>query len=420
MSVAAAGVGQPPAASLEKRGQMLVLGRALHPPWTEGTRVINRNFARVAHSQRAVRVVSVTDSAVQPLAADTLADDLPVEHVFTDAGYSLRGIQLAVPRVVRHLARSGTSDIEVAHVFGLPLSLAPWLHHRGIRVVAHVMAVSQRPRDRLIVRASTMLFKRWIDAFAVSSAALVPSVSACGVPAARLIVVPPAIDTAVFCRGERETAKGRMGIDPSELLVIYLGRLSARRFPAEVVAQALAHAAVGAPRPVRFVALSPERTFDGSENTAQYLLECSRLAEMKLRGLPGVAIDIRLGSLDESAKVNVFQAADAVLLPFTAPEAVEPPLTLIEAMACEATVLVTPAANRSGLIRSDHNGFVAETPVELAQQLAAVLHAPDGFAELGRNARLSALERHSFAAVAAATSPVWARTARLHARDAHS
>ena len=53
---AAADVGSPETRAVP--GVALVVGRALHAPWNEGTRVINRNFARAADSQRQVRVVS--------------------------------------------------------------------------------------------------------------------------------------------------------------------------------------------------------------------------------------------------------------------------------------------------------------------------------------------------------------------------
>lgn len=406
MSLAAASTGQPPIPPTY-RTPALIVGRALHAPWTEGTRVINRNFARAASSRRSVRVLSVTDERLRELTSRESDDEFNVEHVFTRSGYGARGMQLAVPRIVRRLAASNVSHAGVAHLFGVPLSLAPWLRRRGVRVVVHVMAISLRRRDRLLVRASMTMFRPWVDVFALSSSALVSPIAAIGIHASKLLVVPPAIDTQVFQPADGLAARRDLGLDPDESLVLYLGRLSPQRFPAEMIAAALTQAASRSAAPIRLLALSPDRTFDGSENTAQYLLECTRLAERRLQNLPNVAVDVRLGSLDQKTKIALLRASDAVIFPFAATEAVEPPITLIEAMACGANVVATPAANRSGLIRSGCDGYVCESPAEFSGCLSHVLALPHGTTSLGLKARRTALERHSFAAVAEATARVW-------------
>ncbi|MDQ6673871.1 MAG: glycosyltransferase family 4 protein [Chloroflexota bacterium] len=406
MSLAAACIVEPHLQA-EYANPALVLGRALHAPWNEGTRVINRNFARVASSQRSTRVLSVTDQRFRSVASRTPPEAFCVEHVFTPYGYGWRGMQMAVPHIMRRLGASDLRASGVAHLFGVPLSLAPWLRSRGIRVVVHVMAVSLRRRDRLLVRLAMDVFRPWIDAFAVSSEALVSRFVASGIPASKLLVMPHAIDMQAFLPGDGRSARQYLGVDPGESLVVYLGRLSPRRFPANMIASALSQAASQGARPIRLLALSPDRTFDGSENTAEYLLECSRVAERLLRDVAGVAVDVRLGSLAEPSKIALFRASDAVLLPFAATEAVEPPLTLIEAMACGANVVATPAANRSGLIRSGYNGFIGDTPAQFSARLADALALPRGTSRLGNNARRSVLDRHSFAAVGDATAGVW-------------
>ena len=49
-----------PSAGADPQSTALILGRALHAPWNEGTRVINRNFAQAARTLRPVRVMSLT------------------------------------------------------------------------------------------------------------------------------------------------------------------------------------------------------------------------------------------------------------------------------------------------------------------------------------------------------------------------
>jgi glycosyltransferase involved in cell wall biosynthesis len=411
LSQAVAWPSQPPQVSSESRTTTtttaLVVGRAFHSPWTEGTRVINRNFARAVSQLRPVRVLSVTHDEVRELTRAGAAEAFPVQHIFTQGGYGLIGIQRAVPHLLSALSGLTTVRVGVAHLFGVPVSIAPWLRQRGVRVVVHVMAVSLRRRDRLVVRASQVLFKPWVDAFAVTSDVLIPQLAGSRIPSASIFVVPPAIDTQLFQPADRRPAKRLLGLDPDEPLVLYLGRVSPRRFPAETVAVALTEAARSRPGQVRFLALSPDHTFDGSENSAAYVRWCSQQARQALSSVRGVAVDVRLGSLEEPSKVAFLQAADAVLFPFSAPEAVEPPLSLIEAMACGATVIATPAANRSGLITSGHNGLICEALPALGAQLGEVLVRPEWSARLGQHARATALERHSFAMLGRAAAQVW-------------
>lgn len=407
MSQVAAWLDQPPHDAAADHRSALIIGRAFHSPWTEGTRVINRNFARVASQRRPICVLSITHDRLRELTQTDASEAFPVEHIFTPSGYGAIGSLRAVPLIIHRLNGTHERHAGVAHLFGVPLSIAPWLRQRGIRVISHVMAVSLRGKDRLLVRASVALFKPWINAFAATSEVLLPHVTARGIPDDKLFVIPPAIDTSVFRPLEKRLAKSILQLDPDEPLLLYLGRVSPRRFPAEKVAAALSAAASSYAKPVRFIALSPDRTFDGSENSTAYLRECSLAAERALTRLPGVRAEVRLASVDEKTKVTFLQAADAVLFPFEAPEVVEPPLTLIEAMACGATIIATPAANRSALIVSGHNGYICADQQQFAARLAQVLTCLGGNSVLPENARSSALQRHSFAAVGAATAQVW-------------
>jgi glycosyltransferase involved in cell wall biosynthesis len=278
------------------------------------------------------------------------------------------------------------------------------------------MGRSIRPQDRALVWASMRLLDRWVDAYAVSSETLVPTLLGYGIRRSKLMVLPPAVDTALFQPGDRLAARRRLAIDPSEALVIYLGRPSPRRFPAGAVGAAVAAAAARTARRVRFIALTPGSTFDGSENSAARLLAYRRAATRQLRAVPGLVAEVRQTDLTDADKVAWLRAADAVLLPFSAPEAVEPPLSLLEAMACGALPVVTPAANRSGLIRSGDNGLVYEAPAQLAAVLSDLLERGDG-AVLGERARHAVLERHSPAAVAAAANALWARVEHTPGRS---
>jgi glycosyltransferase involved in cell wall biosynthesis len=388
----------------------LILGRALHAPWNEGTRVICRNFGQVAGSVRPVRVVSLTQTRFRNNSS-TEASPVPIEHVYSQRGYGINGVYMGLPLVMRRLAASvAAGEVGVAHLFSLPLSLAPWLHSNGARVINHVMVRPLHVRDRVLVRASVRVWGRSVDAFAVTSQTLVPMLSGWGVPASNLFVLPAAVDAEAFRPGDRLAARVHMGLKPERKLVVYLGRLSPRRFPSRVVREALQQAALATPsRQVHFVALTPGQTFDGSANSSRYLAECARIVEEELRDIPGVTVDVVLHDLDDAAKLGWLRAADAVLLPFMSPEAVEPPITLLEAMACGAMIISSPAANRSGLIQPGVTGQVYRSPAELAIMLSKTIDDAGGAQAIRAAARQAVLARHGFAAVAAATTELWQR-----------
>ena len=397
-----------PEAGRQSQSSALVLGRALHQPWNEGTRVICRNFGQVAGLLRPVRVVSLTqrrfreDASAQPEA-------VPIEHVYSRGGYGLDGVYMGLPLVMRRLASALVpGNVSTVHLFSLPLSLAPWLRGRGTRVVNHVMVRPLHLRDRALVRGSISLWGEWIDAFAVTSQTLVPLLAGWGVPLSKLIVLPSAIDGSRFRPGDKGAAREQLGLSAERKLVVYIGRLSPRRFPSRLVREALQQAALATPsRQVHFVALTPGQTYDGSANSARYLQECASIVQEELRDIPGVTVHVALHNLDDAEKTNWLRAADVVLLPFVSPEAVEPPITLLEAMASGAMIISSKAANRSGLIRSGVTGQVYQSSDELAVMLSAALSNGDGAYGMREAARKAVLAHHSFDAVAAATADLW-------------
>jgi glycosyltransferase involved in cell wall biosynthesis len=380
----------------------LILGRALHQPWNEGTRVINRNFARATALRGPARVISVTHAQFRD-ETRTPVPLLSIEHVYTRSGYGLVGIYLALPQLLRHLGREQAS---VAHLFGMPLALAPRLRQLGMRVVVHVMTSSFGARSRLLNGASWILFDRWVDAYALTSDALKGPLLKRGLHASKMTVIPPAIDTEVYRPGVKTAARQSLGLDPDEPLVVYLGRLSPNRFPAADVGKGLRAAGAHLNRSVRFVGLSPGHTYDGSENTSSYLLACSRAAAAALRQVDGAETEIRFGDLSEEEKINWLQAADVILLPFSQAESVEPPLTLLEALACGATILVSKAANHSGVVRDGVNGFVYEQ-ADFGHRLTSVLSSLSTERDMPERARASVLTHFSYAATAEATDQLW-------------
>jgi glycosyltransferase involved in cell wall biosynthesis len=147
--------------------------------------------------------------------------------------------------------------------------------------------------------------------------------------------------------------------------------------------------------------------------THPYNLAWSESVRATLEGISNVTVEVNLRDLANPEKIACFRAADVVLVPFAGPVAVEPPLTLVEAMACGAVPFVSPQANRSGLVEDGHNGVEFSSAGELALNLERVFRDSkvDSNAALGERARESAVRAHGFAAASRAVSDLWSALA---------
>lgn len=394
---------------------ILFLARALHAPWNEGTRVIARDLARVAASLRPLRALSLTQEHYlgQPGA------DIPVEHVVTRLPYGARGDYAALRQITCAVDRLiGAQPAGVAHLVGMPLALAPWLRRRGLATVAHITLARQAyrgPVERLRAAIGWRCFDRWVDAYACTSEAVRAALARQGYPQAKLKVVPPPIDVGRFHRVERTAARRALGLSEDGFLVAYIGTVSPLRFPAEQVLRALRLAAEQI-RDLRLAIFAPV-------GTHPYNLAWAAGHVRRAAALSTLPVSIEPRDLDEEQKIALYCAADVVLLPFSAPVAVEPPLTLLEAMACQATVAVAPAANCSKIVADRWNGIAYSSPDDLARRLVELQSMREpGRRALGAAARASVVEHYSFASVARELSGLWAElgTSRSAGQRVHA
>jgi glycosyltransferase involved in cell wall biosynthesis len=387
------------------RQGILVLGRAMHPPWNEGTRMIARGLAETAGELRSTRVISLTHPS---FAADATADP-PIEHVAARGGYGPVSDWLALPGIASRGRRiAAGADVGVAHLVGLPLALAPVLRARGPRIVAHVTLaehVYANRVERFRAAAAWRVFDPWIDAYAATSPSVRDALAEQGVNERKLHLVPPPLALGTFRQVDRSAARAALGIAPESFAVIYMGTVSPLRFPAEMIIRALDQAAPRTPG-LRLDVFAPVRTHEYNLDFASGHLASAARGSVS-------PVHIHLEDLADARKAEVFSAADLVILPFAAAVAVEPPLTLLEAMACEAVVAVSPAANRSGLVRPGATGLAFADADSLAACIveAAATGEPERRA-LGARARAEVTAKHGRESVGRSLNRVWEAVSR--------
>lgn len=391
---------QLPRRRMETYGTALVLGRGVHAPWNEGRRLITRQFAQVVGHVRPVRTLSLTNETFR----DAITTDDSISHIYSRMGYSALGDYAALPAIIRAVGNIlEREQVEVAHLIGVPLMIAPWLRQQGVRVVSHVSLtrqVYQNTVERLRANLGWRAFDPWIDAYACNGSQVRADLLNQGHERHKLHLVPPMIDSQLFQPMSQQTAREALRLPDDAFVVSYVGTVSPLRFPASEIIRALQLAAPAIPN-LRLEVMVPVATH------AYNLAWANNNVDQAARG-SAVPISIHLRDLTEAEKVLVYNAADVVLLPFGAPVAVEPPLTLLEAMSCARPVAAAPYANRSGIVANRSNGLSYESAEQLAAQLVWLAQqSPAQRAELAARARADVISQHSFAAVAAATQQMW-------------
>lgn len=378
----------------------LVLGRAIHSPWNEGARVIARDLARVVQLRRPVTTISLTSGTY----SERQDERLPVEHVAAWGPYGIVRDYVGLGGIVRRVGRRVARErVAVTHMIGLPLLLAPLLRLRGSRVIAHVVLTRQMYMGRvehLRAALAWRVFDRWIDMYACTSPQIHQDLLRQGYDPAKLRTIPPPLDVDLFQPQDRASARRQLGMDADAFTVVYVGTVSPLRFPAPDLMRGLSLAAANVPN-LRMEIFAPVATHAYNKQWAEE--NVGRAA-----GEVEVPVRIQLKDLTEQEKALVYSAADVVILPFTAPVAVEPPLTLLEAMACHAVVVVAPFANRSDIVHDGDNGMLYATPEAFAACLErASTLGPLGRAALGERARQTVVEANSFEAIAHEIEQAW-------------
>ena len=382
--------------------RVTVVARGVHPPWNEGTRVIARTIARALEGANYdTNTISLSESLYSQYDG---AGSMPIQHISSRFSYGITPDYVYLSKLALAVnllnPAGGPSAI---HLVGAPLALGPLIHGPQRKIVSHVTLSSQvylSLAERMRAHLGWRLFDPWIDAYACTSEQICRDLLQRGYDRRKVHVISPPIDVECFKPVPRREARAMIGLDPDAFIVAYVGTISPRRFPAGDVIQALNMVAPGVPNLLLEI-FAPVATHKRNK----------RWAEENVRQQAAKAdftVNTHLQDLNESEKALIYSAVDVVLLPFTAAVAVEPPLTLLEAMACEASVLVAPYANRSDVVKDGINGVLFNSVEKLAERLKD-LHtmSAEGRARLGREARATIARDYTFTSASESIGKLW-------------
>jgi teichuronic acid biosynthesis glycosyltransferase TuaC len=88
-----------------------------------------------------------------------------------------------------------------------------------------VLSLNPASPDARTGRVTSVLGR--VDAIAAVSDSLKEHIIALGIPGNKVHVLPPAVDTAIFCPGAQDSARRRIGAPPESSVIVWVGRMVA-------------------------------------------------------------------------------------------------------------------------------------------------------------------------------------------------
>jgi glycosyltransferase involved in cell wall biosynthesis len=211
------------------------------------------------------------------------------------------------------------------------------------------------------------------------------------VPSEKIHVIPNAIDTPEYkIKIDRESVKRRYGIDPSEKLVLYIGRL--------VPQKGVEYLIRAAPMILR------------NQQNAKFIIAGDGWSRNQLEGLAasmGLGNKIKfLGFISEDERIQLLLSADALVVP----SLYEPfGIIALEGMAAGVPVIVSNVGGLSEIVEHDRTGMhaYAANPESIAWCVNKLLSDYEYSQWISENAKKRIKEQYSWEAAAKKTSEVY-------------
>jgi glycosyltransferase involved in cell wall biosynthesis len=155
----------------------------------------------------------------------------------------------------------------------------------------------------------------------------------------KIEVVYPPIDTELYKPVDKYESRKRLGMKIDSKILLYCGNIRSSRFPDYSMLFLLKKLVKKNPK-IEFWIFAPENY----ENLKRKEDILSKASNINL----GSSIKVTIKNLSDEEKVALYSASDLFILPFEPKEAVEPPLTVLEAMSCGLPIIandITPIKN---------------------------------------------------------------------------
>jgi glycosyltransferase involved in cell wall biosynthesis len=260
---------------------------------------------------------------------------------------------------------------DLIHIFNYPIPPHLFAYFARIRVpiLKHVAKKELDVGIRPLMR--NLLYTKLIwDAFITTTNVLKEEISrlAGGKP---VFYLPPPIPTNYFKKLDKDECRRILGLGPRTLYVGYTGTLNKFR-RLEVIIKALRQVDEQVKLIISLTNIKPKRLIE----LKKFLMRDKvRFVSVK---------DIRL----------FYSSLDLLVYPVEREGAIEPPLTLLEAMSCGCPVAAYRNVITSKLVLDGHNGFLFSSPENLAEVIGKLARGELDMEAVSENARKTILQKY--------------------------
>ena len=325
-----------------------------------------------ADGEGAARLVTLSAGPARSLERDELADHLPE---FADAVLEFsRSANLSYDLIHAHYWMSGVVGAQLKAAWNTPLVVM--FHTLGL-VKNRIEALGPLESERRIRG------ERRVIAAADMVVAATPSEQAdlqwlYEVRNPHITIIPPGVDLGLFQPMDQRAARTQLGIETSEPLVLFVGRIEALKGIDTLIRALPRLPAARRPR---------VHIIGGEANLADQTLDSEMARLRALAAELGVDEWVEfLGKREQEQLVAHYAAADVVVVPSYYESF---GMVALEAMACARPVIASRVGGLTYVVQDGLSGFHVQEgdPAELVARLQQLLGDDELRAELGQGGR---------------------------------
>jgi len=376
-----------------------MIAYGFHAPWFDGCMVTLRRLLAAISPFAEVLVVTIAknDSMsdignVYYIRAPRIFQDIRVRKDTFVLVDELADVVRVIRLVVLLCRREGIDILHIHNVSRQGFYAVMLRSIMNLPLLIHVYTEKDIHSSSIRVRFNTLLDcmtlnKAKPDGYVCTSSYLAGSMRALGFPSDRVSVVPPPVDCNRFKPADQQRLRGSYGINSDEFVVAYIGRATPSRGVSCLV-RAVAKVVNESQIPVKLLLCPPQVPAED-----KHFKEILRLVKQSRLGGSTII-------LGKSEKVEeLYNLADLVAIPFTKMAAVDPPLTLLESMACGTPVVGSALGGIPDVIRDGESGFLVKPGdvSELAVTIGRLARAGGASKEIRKKARETILKHYSAA-----------------------
>jgi glycosyltransferase involved in cell wall biosynthesis len=362
-----------------------------HPPWIEGYQNILREIISSLGKEMEISVISLSMDIEHVNKWQGEKSDLDVYHIGVGKLDRLNGIMSAI-KVLRLLQIMAKKEkIDVIHVHNVKKGLFSLLINRFVKkpVIVQVSKSLIPHNANLRLKTSACIDIRMMKcsgarAFVATSSSLKREMEDLGFNKYSIIHIPPAIDIDKFRPMNRKKLLLQNGFGVGYFFIGYLGRIAPGRGVMEL--------------------LSAFKRLTNRDHNIRLILattpnpSCEKYRQMLDEYVRGPKSSNYITCLGASNAVEkIYNMLDLVVVPLLDEAAVDPPLTLLEAMSCGKVVIASKIGDIPKIIKDGENGYLVSpgNVDELYEKMKFVVTHQKTLDKIGNNARKTILRQFS-------------------------